>query len=183
LQLSQSLAALRVGVGKYQVGQTLDAGQIKLAILKGAAREFAGLRRAQTLDLRQRIEYGRDDRTPAMHLQFDGVLSRLAFWAGKEQRQRIVNGFPGSRIAQPCEGSLARLRQSAGKGFQRIAGPRSGNADDSDGNRGAAGREGINGVTGRHESISSGNRNIFLIPRLAGFRRLEQACLSAVDPE
>ena len=50
LQLPIGLPALRFGLGADQIGQALDRGEIELAVLEGAARELAGLRRPQALD-------------------------------------------------------------------------------------------------------------------------------------
>ena len=47
LQLPERLAALRLGVGADQIGETLDRGQIELAVLEGAARELARLGRPE----------------------------------------------------------------------------------------------------------------------------------------
>ena len=45
LQLTQRLAALPIGVGVNEIVETFGLGEIELAVLEGAAGEFAGLGR------------------------------------------------------------------------------------------------------------------------------------------
>ena len=78
LQLAIGLAALRLGLRHHQIGEAFDRGEIELAVLEGAARELAGLRRAQAFDACQRREHCRDHRAAAMQLQLGDILAGLA---------------------------------------------------------------------------------------------------------
>ena len=60
--------------------------------------------------------------------------------AGNHSAKASSIGSPVARIAQAGEGGLARLRDFTGKGFERLAGARAGNAHDRDGRRRAATR-------------------------------------------
>ena len=85
---------------RHQVGEAFDRGQIELAVLEGAAGEFAGLGRAQALDRAERGQRRRDHRAAAVQLQLGHVLAGLALRRRKPQRQRLVDdlfAFAGSR--------------------------------------------------------------------------------------
>ena len=87
LHLPERLAALAFGLGADQVGQAFDRGEVELAVLEGAAGEFAGFGRAQAVDAAKRRQRGRDHRAAAMQLQLGDVLAGLAVRPGKPERQ------------------------------------------------------------------------------------------------
>ena len=101
LELAIGLPALRLGFGADQIGQALDRGEIELAVLEGAARELARLRRPQSLDAPERAEHRGDDRAAAVQLQLGDVLAGLAVRPGKPQRQRLVDHFAAVRDRAP----------------------------------------------------------------------------------
>ena len=81
LSLAQRLAPLGPRLGIDEIGQALDAGEVQLAVLEGAARELAGLRQPAALDRADRREHRLDHRPAAVHLQLGHVLAGLAFRA------------------------------------------------------------------------------------------------------
>ena len=97
------LAALRIGVGVDQIGETFDGGEVELAVLERAARELAGLGRAQAVHRCERREQRGDHRASAMQLDLGDVLARFAFRSGKKQRQRLVDDLARLRIADARE--------------------------------------------------------------------------------
>ena len=121
LELTKRLAALRRRLGRDQVRQALDRGEIELAVLERTARELARLGRPQALDATERIEHARNDSLAAVHLQLGHVLAGLAARPRKPQRQRLIDDLARLRIAHPRERGLARRGQAAD---QRLQAPR-----------------------------------------------------------
>ena len=96
-ELPERLAPLRLGFGADEIGQTLDAGEVELAVGKAAAGELAGLRRPQTFHRAERADERRHHGAAAMQVELDGVLAGFAFRRRKPQHQRIVD-----RLAARC---------------------------------------------------------------------------------
>ena len=61
LELTKRLPALRRGLGRNQIRQAFDGGEIEPAVVEGAAGEFAGLGRAAAVDGRQCVKHGGND--------------------------------------------------------------------------------------------------------------------------
>ena len=118
LEVLERLPALRLGLGRDQIGKTLDRGQIHAAVLEGAAGELARLGVTQALELRQRRQHRRDHRAAAMHLQLGDVLAGLAVGPGEPERQALVDDVAGCRIAHPRQRRPPRLRHAADQLFQ-----------------------------------------------------------------
>ena len=147
LHLAQRLGALAFRLGRNQVGQALDRGEIELAVLEGAAGELARLGRAQgPRACRARPAWRRSPRGRR------ATAVRLC-----PRRSRCAG--PGTRAPGPRRlslGSADRARRAkaawrgAGRGFagealQRLAGARPGNAHHRNRRRRAAGGEGEDG--------------------------------------
>ena len=109
------LPALALGFRHYQIGEAFDGGEIELAVLEGAAGEFAGLGGAQILEAGEGGQRRRDHRAAAVQLQFGRVLAGLAVRSGEPQRQRLVDHLAGCRIADAGKGRLARRGDFAGE--------------------------------------------------------------------
>ena len=101
IELAQGLAALRLGLGRDQIGDRFGLGQIELAVQKGAAGEFAGLGEAQP-HARQRRDHRRDDRAAAMDVKFGDIL------AGNAARRRETTARARHRCRSPLSGSRSR---------------------------------------------------------------------------
>ena len=114
----ERLPALGLGLGRDQVGQAFDRGQIHAAVLERAARELAGLGRTQTLELAQRRQHRRDHGAAAVQLQLGDVLAGLAVGPRKPERQAFVDDLAGRRIAHARERRPARLRHAADQRLQ-----------------------------------------------------------------
>ena len=66
--LTVGLPPLALCLGHDQVGKPLDGGEVELAVLEGAAGEFARLSRPQAFDTAERGQESRDDGAAAMRL-------------------------------------------------------------------------------------------------------------------
>ena len=150
LQLPQSLAALRIGVGINQIRETFDGGEVELAVLERAARELAGQCHAQSVHRCERGEQRGDHRASAMQLDLGGVFARFAFRAGKNNASASSMISLDLRIADAREHRAARLRNFSDQRFQRVAGARTGDAHDGDRDRRAARGERVDGVSIGH---------------------------------
>ena len=82
-ELPIGLPALRLSFGADQIGKAFDGGEIEPAVLKGAARELACLRRPQALDATERAQRRGDHRTAAVQLQLGHILAGLAVRPGE----------------------------------------------------------------------------------------------------
>ena len=94
-ELPVGLAPLRLGLGIDQIGQALDCREIEMPVLERAPGEFARLRHPQALDAPKRREHRGDHRAAAVQLQLGHVLTGLASWPRKPQRQRLVDHLAG----------------------------------------------------------------------------------------
>ena len=151
--LAQRLAPLALRFGRHQVGEAFDRGEIELAVLEGAAGEFAGLGRSQALDAAERVEHRGDHRAAAVQLQLGYVLAGLALRRRKPQRQRLVDDVVGLGSRMRASAALRGEGTLPVSALQRRAGARAGNADDGDGRRRAAGGEGEDGGKGNHLNL------------------------------
>ena len=92
--LAERLAALALGLGVHEVGKAFGFGQVELAVLEGAAGEFAGLRQAERrAGCRAASITRRDHRRAAMDVEFGHVF------AGEAVRGRETRA-PGRRRAK-----------------------------------------------------------------------------------
>ena len=146
--MAQRLAALAIGVGMNQIVEAFSFGEIELAVLECAPREFAGLGRTQAIDRAERIEHRRDHRASAMNMKFRDVLAGGAVRSRKPERHRFVERA-AIEIAQRRQMSETRRRQTPTQPLDRDPRLRSGDPDDGDGRGRAAGRQGEDGEVGR----------------------------------
>ncbi len=91
MQLPQRLAALPIGVGVDEIVEAFGFGEIELAVLEGAAGEFAGLGGAHILERRQRGEQRGQHRAAAMDVEFGDVFAGGAGGARKPEHHGIVD--------------------------------------------------------------------------------------------
>ena len=131
LQLAQRLAALPVGVGVNEIVEAFGFGQIELAVLEGAAGEFAGLGGAHIFQRRQRRENRGQHRAPAMDMEFGDVLAGGAGRTRKPEHDRIVQWLTGD-VPEQHPGRRPRRRDFAAQRRQRRTGLRARDAHDRD---------------------------------------------------
>ena len=93
-----------------QIIEAFGFGEIELAVLKRASREFARLGRTQTVDAAQSIEHRSDHRAAAMDMKFSDVFAGGAVRPRKPERHRFVDGT-AVEIAKRCELGEARRGQ------------------------------------------------------------------------
>ena len=144
--LPERLPALRLGLGRHQVGEPLDRGEIHAAVLERAAGELAGLGVAEAFELRERRQRRGDHRAAAVDLQLGDVLAGLALRRREPERQAFVDDLAGGRIAHPRQRRPPRLRHAADHALERDTRPRARDADHRDRRRRPAGGEGEDGV-------------------------------------
>ena len=109
VELAQSLAALRFGLGSDEVGDRLGLGQIELAVEKSAAGELAWLGEPQA-ERRERLHHRGEHGPAAVQMQFGDVLaSHAARRRGTTApaRHRAVRRSPGREPAPPRHGAAA----------------------------------------------------------------------------
>src|SRR5215475_13621506 len=154
-ELLVCLSTLCLGLGRDQVSEPFDRGQIHAAVLERAARELPRFRMAQARELCQRGKHRRDHRAAAVHLQLGDVFAGLAVGPGKPQRQPFVDDVSGRRIAHANERRAPRLRHASDQPFERGARARTRNANDRDRRRRSTGGESKDGIAvGGHSSYS-----------------------------
>ncbi len=131
-QLPQRLAPLPVGVGVDQVVEALGFCEIQLAVLKGAAGEFAGLGGPQSLQgtdcLKHRSQHG----PTAMDMQLGNVFAGRAVRLRKPESNRFVERLPAgiTNRRQCCD---ARNRPPPDEVVQDLPRPLSGDPNDGNG--------------------------------------------------
>ena len=157
LELPHGLPPLRLGIGVDQVGQSLDRGQVELAVVEGAPGEFTGFGRSQPRQPRQRRKGGSDHRPAPVQLKLDHVLAGLGIRALEEQHQRLVDGVTRSRIAHRGQHGAPRFGHAADQRLQRGAGLRTGDPDHADRSRYRTGGQRVDGV-GDSNHVSASTR-------------------------
>ena len=90
VDLGQGLFRLTLRLSVDQVGDPLGLGEVELAVLKGAPREFARIGRAQA-QIDQRLLQGLNDRDAAMQVKLAAILAGVAVGAGEPQHQGFVD--------------------------------------------------------------------------------------------
>ena len=78
-------------LGHHQVGKAFHRGQIKLAVFKRAASEFARLRGRRPSICDKRRKYRRDDRMATMQLKLGDIFAGFALRPRKPERQRLID--------------------------------------------------------------------------------------------
>ncbi len=114
IELAQGLAALRLGLGHGEVGDRLGLGQVELAVLKGAAGEFAGLGQAQPEPGQRRDDRGQH-RAAAVHMEFGDILAGGAVRRREPQHQRVVERVARCRVDEAAAAGRSRRRDGAGQ--------------------------------------------------------------------
>ncbi len=118
-RLRERLIPLRRRPGTDKVRETLRFGQIELAVLESAPREFAGLGHSQTQSAK-RLQHARDHGAPAVQMQFGHVLAREARRPRKPKYERPVQNLSVSRVAQnPETGHPGRRHLVRAQGLKR----------------------------------------------------------------
>ena len=142
LHLRQRLAPLLSGFGGDQVGDALGRGEVELAVLEGAAGEFAGLGEAAEAELGEGIEQGAHHGATAVAVQLDHGLAGLGVRRLEPHDQAAVDLLAAQRIDQGPHhpprhraGRIARRmaafeRPRLGEEDQRISGARTADTDD-----------------------------------------------------
>ena len=129
-RLRQRLPALGFRLRFDEIAKTFDLGQVHLAILEAAPREFARFRQAASFDCSQRTEDG-SDRSPApMPLELGDVFSCFAVGCREPQHHRTIERFPGVRMPDGPERCDTRLRNRRRHRLQYVTDGRTGNTND-----------------------------------------------------
>ena len=147
-ELPHCLAALRLGLGRGEIGDRLGLQQIELAVEKGAAGEFAGLGEPQPEPgehLHDRGEHG----AAAVQMEFRHILAGRTPRRRKPQDQPLIERLSALRIDQAPPLRDPRWRQAARKPRHRPAGIRPGEAQDRDSSASRCRRRRENRLGGR----------------------------------
>ena len=112
IELAQGLAALRLGLGRGEIGDRLGLGQVELAVQKGAAGEFAGLGEAQPEPGQRRMTAASTARLPC---RWNSATSSpvALLGAGNHSTSPSSSGSPRLGIDEPAAPGRPRRRQAA----------------------------------------------------------------------
>ncbi len=150
-ELPHRLRALRLGLGRHEVREALDGGQVEPTVLERAPRELARLRGTKARQLDELGLHGGDHRPAPVQMQLGHVLSRFGVRRRKPQHERLVEHRAGRRIAQAAQRCAPWLGQLGAEHRERIARARARNAHDRNRRRQPAGGEGEDGgAVGAH---------------------------------
>ena len=111
IHLLQRLAPLLVGLGRDQIGDALGFGEVELAVLEGAAGEFAGLGQPAHIQLPNRLERSGDDGAATVQVQLGHHLAGLAVGRFEPHHQAAVDRLAAQRIVERAHDHAAGLRQ------------------------------------------------------------------------
>ena len=109
-ELAQGLAALRLGLGRGEIGNRLGLQQVELAVEKGAAGEFAGLGEPRPEPgecLHDRSEHS----SAAVQMELHDILAGRAPRPRKPQDQPLIEHLSALRIDEAPPLRDARRRQ------------------------------------------------------------------------
>ena len=121
VHLAQCLLSLLFRFGIDQIRQTFRRGQVHFAVFDGAAGEFPPVRRSEIVQSRQFFQNSRQNRAPAVSLQFNDVFARKTVRMREKQHQRVVyrrsvgsadfgeNSLARNRIFQPAQLFASKL--------------------------------------------------------------------------
>ena len=100
--LAERLATLTLSLGVHEVGKAFGLGQVELAVLEGAAGEFAGLGRCRTPGTAERKPGSSPRRRLGPPWTCSSATSSPVKLAGsrKPERQSIVEREPAFRLAE-----------------------------------------------------------------------------------
>ena len=118
--MRQRLAALRLGLGVDEIGETFDLGQVELAVLEGAPRELAGLGEPRAGKRQHRVDHLADHGAAAMHMKLGHVLAGEARRAGEPQHEPAVELRP-SRRPESAQARMPRLGDAAAERLEHGA--------------------------------------------------------------
>src|ERR1700730_5586584 len=107
VELAQRLTALRLGLGRGEIGDGFGLQQIELAVEKGPAGKLAGLREAES-ETGQRPHDRGEHRATAVQMQLGDILPRSAVRPREPQDQPVVEPLSGRGIDKPCPASEPR---------------------------------------------------------------------------
>lgn len=95
--LRERLPALRVRVGREEIGEALDLRQVHPPVPKRAPRELAALGEAVAWERAEGGEHGGDDRRAAVHVQLGDVLAGERARRGEPEDERRVEPLVRAR--------------------------------------------------------------------------------------
>ena len=113
-------------------------------MFESAARKLARLCGPKPLHLAQRGQQGRDDRAPAVEMEFGDILAGGTVGTLESKHQGIVD-----QLVLPAylrQRSRSRLRKPAGQGFDRLIGTGAADPHQSDRRRWLAGGKSEDGI-------------------------------------
>ena len=116
--LGECLTALRLGLGRHQIGDPLCLGEIEAACLEGTPGELAGLGGPQAGKRRERVRERREDGGAAVDVELRHVLAGGAAGRREPESKTAVDRLARHRLAKAPKRGLARFRQ------RRAADPR-----------------------------------------------------------
>ncbi len=88
--LLDSEATLHLRIGCQQIGQALYLNQVKLAMLKGTARELASLSHSAVIERSQFLQNCADQGSPTVKMQLQTIFSGKGARSGEPQDQSLV---------------------------------------------------------------------------------------------
>ena len=143
--LRQRLAALRLGLGLHEIGQTFDLGEIELAVLERAAGELARLGEPHAGEREHGVDHRADHGAAAMDVKLGHVLAGEARRRREPQHQAAVDQR-ALRRTDVAQGGVPGRGHAAAQRLEHVARVRSREADHGDGGTPGAARRRHNGI-------------------------------------
>jgi len=151
IELTERLAALRLGLGGNEIGNGFGLQQIELAVVKGPAGELSRLGEPQP-EAAQRLHDGGEHGAAAVHMEFGDVFPGGAARAREPQYQRVIEPLSGRGVDQAPSYRSARWRQLARDVLDGAPAIRPTEAENGDGGATGRRRRGENRVGGGRSS-------------------------------
>ena len=100
--------------GVDEIGQAFGFGEVKFAIVEGAAGKFSRFGKAAAWNGREGLKYGPGDGMAAMDMKLSAIFGGEAFRAWHPEDEATVEFFSARWMVESAQGGGARRRPSVG---------------------------------------------------------------------
>jgi hypothetical protein len=118
LGIAQGKPPLGLGLGIYQIGQSLGLNQIELSIHESAASKLSCFRMADVRNSCERRHHGFNHGATAMYLKLGDLLARKAVRCGEVYNQTPIQRFLLRRRIQSTMNGFSGGRDAAANRFE-----------------------------------------------------------------
>jgi hypothetical protein len=112
VELAERLAALCLGLGRREIGDSFGLEQIELAVEKGAAGKFAGFGDPQP-EAAEHLHNRGEHRATAVHMKLGDILTGGAARRREPQHEPVIEPLTCLGVDQTSSPRYARRRQPA----------------------------------------------------------------------